>query len=180
MLPPWVQLSRHQPLIAGELPDISHWKQNTHFQLRIIVCFFVLYYFHFIFIPANPIRSSDFFFFNFCFGEEGIQQWRRAACPAEGVKSKAINERRVHLFGLVRITGTLAKWKINIPPLSEHIFHPQSHSPLKIGETNKGILSLSSTLLHSPLFFKHILEILGINNKRFIFCSRSGLSLVIF
>lgn len=62
MLEPRVELTRHQLLIAGELPDISHWKRDTRFQLRIIVCFLVLYYFHFNFIPANPAGSSDFFF----------------------------------------------------------------------------------------------------------------------
>lgn len=174
MLQPWVQLNCHQLLIAGELPDISHWKQDTHFQLWITVCCFVLYYFHFIFISANPRRGSDFFFL------EKREFNSGAGHPAEGVKSKAINERRVHLFGLVRITGTLAKWKKNIPPLSEPIFHPQSQSPLKIAKTNKEILSLSSILLHL-LFPKHFLEILG-NKQQTLHFFRfgSGLSLVIF
>lgn len=48
--------------------------------------------------------------------------------PAEGVKSKAINERRVHLFGLVRITGTLAKWKKYPTFIRAHISSAESES----------------------------------------------------
>lgn len=142
---------------------ISHWKQNTHFQLRIIVCFFL---FCIIFILSLSLLipgGVQTFFFVFYFGEEGIQQWRRAPCPAEGVKSKAINERSVHLFGLVRITGTLAKWKKISHLYQSPYFTRRVRVPWKlVRQTRKFSLFHLFCCARRFFFFpKHISEILG-------------------
>lgn len=166
MLPPRVELSCHQPTERLLLECCqTYFPLETEYSFSTqdyCLFFFVLYYFHFIFIPANPRRSSDFFFV-FYFGEEGIQQWRRAPCPAERVKSKAINERSVHLFGLVRITGTLAKWKKISHLYQSPYFTRRVRVPWKlVRQTRKFSLFHLFCCARRFFFFpKHISEILG-------------------
>lgn len=130
-------------------PTAYCWRAARYFPLEtghsfstqdycLFLFFLVLYYFHFLFIPANPRASLDFFFLIWGRGNSTLAQ---STWPAEGVKSKAINERMVRLFGFVRITGTFKKMKKKIPPLSELVLHPQSQSPLKIAKTKEDILS---------------------------------------
>lgn len=101
---PRVRLNCLQLLIAVALHDISHWKQDSHFQLWIIVFLFCIVFISSL-SPLIPGRFHSFIYFLFFFfGGWGRHRFQHCTAdaeqPAERVKSKAISEGKVHLFGL--------------------------------------------------------------------------------